>query len=137
MALAGVFEFPAGERVEDRIIARPVAARAALAIGARIVERDVGVVRAYAFLAEPEIRRALETHIVMHDLGPFEQPLEDRLRRGLGEVEREAAFRARGGLVKAVHAADAVAGARRSEGGGGGKAGLSKGKPWRGREHYK
>src|SRR3546814_15359798 len=36
-------------------------------------DHRVGVVRAYAFLAEPELRRALETHIVMHDLGPFEQ----------------------------------------------------------------
>src|SRR3546814_5566447 len=38
IALAGVVEFPSGERVEERIIARPVAAGAALPIGPRIVE---------------------------------------------------------------------------------------------------
>src|SRR3546814_4995736 len=107
-----MFELPSRDRVEDRVRARPVAARAALAVGARIVEGDVGIVPPDALLAEPQFRRALETHVMMDELGPFEEALQDRLRPGLGQVEREAALRARRRLIIAVHEADAVAGQR-------------------------
>src|SRR3546814_4699937 len=76
VALAGIFELPSRDRVEDRVIARPVAARAALAVGARIVEGDVGIVPPDALLAEPQFRRALETHVMMDELGPFEEALQ-------------------------------------------------------------
>src|SRR3546814_6569345 len=49
---------------------------------------------------------------MMDELGPFEEALQDRLRPGLGQVEREAALRARRRLIIAVHEADAVAGQR-------------------------
>src|SRR3546814_20566102 len=60
---------------------RSVAAFALLAIGADIVERDVGVIFANALFAEAELRRALEAHIVVNDLGP----LDSRSRKGRSE----------------------------------------------------
>src|SRR3546814_17648389 len=61
VALAGIFELPSRDRVEDRVIARPVAARAALAVGARLVQGDVGIVPPDRLLPGPTSRPPLST----------------------------------------------------------------------------
>src|SRR5690606_16015254 len=109
IAFTRILELPAGNRVEDRVVTRPIAALAALAIGAGIVERDIGLGSADGLFTEAQFGSALEAHIVMNDFRPLDQPFENWPRFRPCEVDREAPLRTRRRLIIAMHEPDAVA----------------------------
>ena len=87
----------AGLALDQQVVGLLVAVRAVVAVAGDVADDDAGLVRRQRVVRQAEARRRARRQVLHDDVGRFDdQPLEDRLRLRMLDVERQALLRAVG-----------------------------------------